>query len=998
MSGNYLSGIVSLILLCLISSTEAERIAILNFHDEDYPQGLQQAYVGLTGVVQAGLDDGEHEFVERQDVQVALREFELGKLSAARRGNAAIGKWLKADLLISGTLRRAIPVKQVAGAGMGKTLAQFRPVLKSNTPIPNRAAFDRLDIELIDLRRGIVIDHRSVDASGRELGKVFADRVISILQEGISAAVAKKREMSKLTVIAPVDFQQPFVRVGRRNLPLDYFSTAEREFLEFLNAAVDTNEYHVLDFSATGAGRAEDELTVAGLVGRDPASWQALADVYVWGRVEMNPGDYTFTVHVWNGRTPPTVLRRVVSNGVPKEFQERPRDAEGRTYPMDSEEYRRYQDGKRKFNDFPARSCGLALQALARDAVGAISRLDSGEEMSSVRESIALQMSANLDIRDSFVERMVQRQEPLLYEVRKALGYSFRFWSPWQIWSELDTLGVAGFFDPANNMIDEERMILMDHVDSMSLNAAEFDFRSGLRWGAHVDRFGFQTTGGSQTSVRSGGKIEPYLARWLNVWLNLRALAGKPVPMTQGAENCLQNWDPSWLSPWMRDPSVLEMVEEQAQRRVWKTLEYLAEGRIASLTSLMALPSAVADNSTRRFAATSPVSLISAAIDSQWGLVPLERQQEARQLRDRAYQEMRKFAVAYRDAMAKQRTIWRSRQAQTQSVGAGSTRKAYPAAPPAMHSDPALERQRRTALKEDLKSAAQGIVLRDLYPTEELLRFVIPEIELPDLRMSWETFRLPAGARVSSMVADDAGALWCVVSDGNEPHARLGVIGPNSFTLRFHEQRVRHLYSHQGRIFVVTADGRLAVRADDGHFEKLGLINDLPGASVGWISIGDRGVYVQSGRHLFRARNVLTDWETLENSPGGALQSRAAFLSLHLEPTLRAGDEADWIRLGPRLSALTGRWEKNNGIWKDNKGKLIDPFRSMVMADDGIDKAWIGSAVGLFHYDVETDGLRHWRWLGMCTIYRHIHPTFGRLVASLFRSDSTAGWRCSVSC
>ena len=262
-------------------------LTTLTSDDRSYMSGL--AVENLTALLQAKLsNEAGAEWIERSQLQAAEHELKLGMVSLASPAAALrVGKWLKADLLV-----------------MGRVVT---------TPRQQRV----LRLEVVDANRADVLAEIAIKLQSR-LGwpLATADFDVEIVAQKIRSLLQQARQQlatdGNKPIIAPLFFAN--TDTARR---LDFF---ESDLFEAIGMAADTNNVRVLRFPRASAARGEVELAMRGLSASDPAAWQRVADVYVWGRYEEKPVQdqafeetpVTFTLTIWNGTSEPQTTEEIV--------------------------------------------------------------------------------------------------------------------------------------------------------------------------------------------------------------------------------------------------------------------------------------------------------------------------------------------------------------------------------------------------------------------------------------------------------------------------------------------------------------------------------------------------------------------------------------------------------------------------------------------------------------------------------------------------------------
>ena len=254
------------------------RVVLSEFTSDDNFYRSHVMAGNLSELLQAQLaNEPGVEWVARDQLKAAEHELELGldgmiSPSAMLR----VGKWVKADLLVSG---RFVSTNDERS----------------------------LHIEVMDLQHADVLAQEAMTIHTSMAGPLKVSPTdIAAIQERVRAALMEARRR------AESDGTQASIA------PLFFSNTSGSHRLDFLEgdlqsalveAAVARSGIRVLQFPRAQAAAGEAELVLAGLVEQDPIAWQKVADVYVWGRYEEAKADgvafeqtpVTFTWNVWDG-------------------------------------------------------------------------------------------------------------------------------------------------------------------------------------------------------------------------------------------------------------------------------------------------------------------------------------------------------------------------------------------------------------------------------------------------------------------------------------------------------------------------------------------------------------------------------------------------------------------------------------------------------------------------------------------------------------------------
>ena len=217
------------------------------------------------------------EWVARDQVKAAERELELGV--AGMNSPAAmlrVGKWVKADLLVSGRFSSTNDVRS-------------------------------LRIEVIDLQHADVLAQEATTIHGATSGPLKIPPVdIATIQERVRTVLIQARRRAE-SAAAQVSIAPLFFSNTSGNHRLDVLEGDVQSAL--VEAAATRSGIRILQFPRAQTAAGEAELVLAGLVEQDPIAWQKVADVYVWARYEETKVDgvafeqtpVTFTLYLWDG-------------------------------------------------------------------------------------------------------------------------------------------------------------------------------------------------------------------------------------------------------------------------------------------------------------------------------------------------------------------------------------------------------------------------------------------------------------------------------------------------------------------------------------------------------------------------------------------------------------------------------------------------------------------------------------------------------------------------
>ncbi len=257
----------------------AGTVALAPFTSADNSWPSIEAAEQFSALLQLRPEVAKVPWVERAEIGKAERELNLQPGFTDPSASVRLGKWLRADLLVSGQFG--------LDEGEGRTL----------------------EIEVIDLRRADVLARRSLPVPSR-LGEnlEIAPDTIAAAGRLVFSALAEAEERLAATagsiVLAPFDFHNVTRQTDRLNFVGDKLRDALGE--------VKQKGLRVVRFPRADEASGEAELSVSGLVEDDADAWRKLADVYMWGTYEeISPEGKDFDavevrvdLEIWNGTDP----------------------------------------------------------------------------------------------------------------------------------------------------------------------------------------------------------------------------------------------------------------------------------------------------------------------------------------------------------------------------------------------------------------------------------------------------------------------------------------------------------------------------------------------------------------------------------------------------------------------------------------------------------------------------------------------------------------------
>ncbi|MEO1235451.1 MAG: hypothetical protein AAFX76_01545 [Planctomycetota bacterium] len=281
--------VAAAVLMSAAAAQAADRLTVAmldwNVADADYTSHAESAV--LHGVIEARLiGRGPVRWVERGALDKAADELRLSRFGGAHDPESwlRLGRWVKADLLVTGGVVRQDDGWVVRG-------------------------------RVIDTERADVLSRWATPAAGDPARAFDADAVdraayLRGARRGLREALRGYAASRRQTTLAPMFFENR-TEVGQR---LDGF---EATLIERLAERCDGQPgVRTLRFPDAAVAADEHRLLLAGLAEGDPGAPRRLADVYLWGHfeefdwqgVEFERVPVRLSVTAWNGRDAPRVF------------------------------------------------------------------------------------------------------------------------------------------------------------------------------------------------------------------------------------------------------------------------------------------------------------------------------------------------------------------------------------------------------------------------------------------------------------------------------------------------------------------------------------------------------------------------------------------------------------------------------------------------------------------------------------------------------------------
>jgi hypothetical protein len=263
-------------------STTELRVALLNFTTDDQSYTSEVSTTKLTSLIAAELQSETGVvWVERGEIESIAKEHDLLVSGLGNSSALKLGKWIKADILLTGKYFR------------------------------NSHEGHMLYLEAIEVQRADVLASESIVIPGNfrdpiSINGTFTHEVSERFKKLLTQAIEKRNLNQNKKVVAPLFFKNIDPSPRLNSYEEDLLSSFERESLA-------SSETHVIRFPRATTAQSENELVLLGLVDTDLQAWEKVADTYVWGAFkELNPEDKSFedveievTINVWSGSGDP---------------------------------------------------------------------------------------------------------------------------------------------------------------------------------------------------------------------------------------------------------------------------------------------------------------------------------------------------------------------------------------------------------------------------------------------------------------------------------------------------------------------------------------------------------------------------------------------------------------------------------------------------------------------------------------------------------------------
>lgn len=240
------------------------RVAVIPPATDFGPRAVEES-AAMADYVQMklhGLPDVE--WVERGDLNRLFGEAKFKLLGDRGVSGVALGRLLKADVIISGD--------------------EEDPSWKSQDG--TRRYTSILHLQIIDLTNASVLTEDSVELfTGLDTDRIRADnfeRVANAAQRLMAAALNERRANSAAILLAPIFFAN-----SGASLRLEHWEEKWQDALR--EEALARPGVRLLHFLGVEQARQEQTLARLGFTEADPAAWQNAADGYVWGGYQEVP-------------------------------------------------------------------------------------------------------------------------------------------------------------------------------------------------------------------------------------------------------------------------------------------------------------------------------------------------------------------------------------------------------------------------------------------------------------------------------------------------------------------------------------------------------------------------------------------------------------------------------------------------------------------------------------------------------------------------------------
>ncbi len=266
--------------LTLRPAARAETVALGSFAHANFERNDADTSAAFAAAVQAGLEShGQWKFVERTETNRIFDELGLSRRGFVSADTAArVGKLLKADLLLSGTVFTPKGAKAYLILETDQ-LARAEPIAQAR----------------VELGRVLDKGHLTLPSS-EDLARIVA--AAARLLDTSTAQIAAQRGRTILKLL--------FLTNKTNDPSLNGLERLVAAQLE--RAAAASSTHRMLQLDRPEIATPESELALLGLVEADPNAWAQVADYYLWGSCQTASGTVTLTLNLWDGQRPPQVL------------------------------------------------------------------------------------------------------------------------------------------------------------------------------------------------------------------------------------------------------------------------------------------------------------------------------------------------------------------------------------------------------------------------------------------------------------------------------------------------------------------------------------------------------------------------------------------------------------------------------------------------------------------------------------------------------------------
>jgi|GEM_PF-3953246 len=280
-----------------LQSVAAVRVALMDFSTDDNNYRSMQRAADFTSLLQTRLQgESDVEWVERAQLERARHELELSAMGMLSAGHPIrLGRWVKADWMITGHFSKDDKNRRI------------------------------LSLEVIDLRHADLIASNTVVLPDIKIAQIQPEKewinlAVENIRHLLSESKMRQRNAAWKVRIALL-FLANTHRFGGGIHMRETLGTLGQSLSDAFRSAVATNDrIWLIRFPKAYRSLEESELVLEGLVEADPAAWQQVADLYVWGEYygisKPVAGKRVYRIivrlHLWDGVSVPKSIEEEI--------------------------------------------------------------------------------------------------------------------------------------------------------------------------------------------------------------------------------------------------------------------------------------------------------------------------------------------------------------------------------------------------------------------------------------------------------------------------------------------------------------------------------------------------------------------------------------------------------------------------------------------------------------------------------------------------------------